>query len=147
MGVKTMAALSVPAPTTDLASFNRLVEQHQSLVYTVAYRLLGEAGAATAATTAALTRAYQQSAPRDWPALLWLLRCLLAACGPANTNGGALAGLPADQRQVVALVDVAGLDYDQAGAVLGWSAPQVRTRLAAARQALMLQRLKSPVVD
>ncbi len=146
MGVKVTAPCPTPAPAPDLAGFNRLVEQHQTVLYTVAYRLLGEAGAATTATTTALTRAYQQPGPAHCPALLCLLRCLLAACGSAPSASAGLAALPVQQRQVVALVDIAGLDYAQAGVVLDWPPPQVRARLAAARRALMLQRAEAAVV-
>jgi len=134
-------------PVADLAAFNHLVEAHQVVIYTVAFRLLGETGAAMAATTAALTRAYQQRGRDNGPARLWLLRCLLAACGRAAGKGVGLAALPLQQRQVVTLVDVAGLDYAQAGAVLGWSTPKVRARLAAARRALMTQRAEATIFD
>lgn len=135
--MRSTATLSAPRPAADLAAFNRLVEEHQTVIYTVAYRLLGEAGAATAATAAAVARAYERPCPAGWAARAWLLRCLLGACGQAAAPAGRLAALPLEQRQVVALVEWAGLDYAQAAAVLEVAPAQVSQRLAAARRALM----------
>jgi DNA-directed RNA polymerase specialized sigma24 family protein len=139
MGMRSTATVSAHGPAADLAAFNRLVEEYQGLIYTVAYRLLGEAGAATAATARAVAQAYQRPCPAGWPARAWLLQALLAVCGAGPAGGTGLGALPGPQRQVVALVDLAGLDYAQAAVVLGWTPAQVRTTLAAARRALMAQ--------
>ena len=48
----------------------------------------------------------------------------------------ALAGLPADQRAVVLLVDAEGLDYEAAAAVLGVAPGTIGSRLSRARAAL-----------
>ncbi len=138
--MRSTATFSAPHPAADLAAFNRQVAEHQALIYTVAFRLLGEAGAATAATTAAVRQAYERPGPADWGAQAWLLRCLLGACAARPAGAGTeLGALPMPQRQVVALVDLAGLDYAQAAAVLAVDPAQVRARLAAARRALMAQ--------
>lgn len=135
--MRSTATFSAPRPA-DLAAFNHLVEEHQAVIYSVAFRLLGEAGAATAATAAAVARAYERPCPAGWAVRAWLLRHLLAACGTATpTTLTGLGALPLEQRQVVALVDLAGLDYAQAAAVLEMAPAQVGQWLAAARRALM----------
>jgi RNA polymerase sigma-70 factor (ECF subfamily) len=130
----------------DLDAFNRLVQDHQAAVYTLAYRVLGDEAAAVAATQAAFVRALRElSAYRSGPFKLFVLRCLVQVCGPLLGRGAApaagafprLAALPPAQCLALALVDLAGLDYAQAGTVLGVSAAQVRRDLAAARGALV----------
>jgi RNA polymerase sigma-70 factor (ECF subfamily) len=131
----------------DLDAFNRLVLDHQAAVYTLAYRVLGDEAAAVAATQAAFVRALRElGAYRAGPFKLFVLRCLVQVCAPLLGRGAApatrefprLAALPRAQCLALALVDLAGLDYAQAGAVLGVTASQVQHDLAAARRALAL---------
>jgi DNA-directed RNA polymerase specialized sigma24 family protein len=130
----------------DLPAINRLVAAHQDAVYNLAYRVLGNEAAAAQATEAALVSAMRALRRyHDGPFQVWLLRWLVQACQPAlgarkppsaGTDQGwpsRLAALPPAQRLVLALVDIAGLDYAQAGAVLGLPTRQVRCDLAAAR--------------
>ena len=140
----------------DLAAFNRLVLAHQDAVYNCAYRLLGDETAAAEATQAAFASALRERPPAEGreaggPALVWLLRCLVRACqdqlhaarAPARRVMNVLplqqglAALEPELRVVVALVDVAGLDYGQAAAVLQVSPSQVRHSLARGRQRLI----------
>lgn len=131
----------------DLRAFNRLVEEHQEAVYTLAYRVLGDEAAAAEATQAAFVSALRElRGYRNGPFRLWVLRWLVHDCQPRLAGAapveagaalpGCLAALPPAQRLALALVDIARLDYSQAAAVLGLSAGQVRGHLAAARQAL-----------
>ena len=138
--MNSSAAFSAPPAARDLAAFNRLVEQHQTLLYTVAFRLLGEAEDATTATHAAVSAAFARPCPPGCLGQVWLLRCVLAACGGRGRPGHGLAALPVEQRQAVALVDLAGLDYAQAAAVLEVPPAVLRARLAAARRALTTAR-------
>jgi RNA polymerase sigma-70 factor (ECF subfamily) len=76
-----------------------------------------------------------------------LLRALLGEC-QAHAPGGAverapgagvrerLLTLPAEQRLPLALVDIAGLGYAEAAAVLGVTPEEVASRLAAGRRRL-----------
>jgi RNA polymerase sigma-70 factor (ECF subfamily) len=129
----------------DLRAFNRLVLEHQEAVYNLAYRLLGDEGAAADATQAAFAGALRElGACRPGAFKLWVLRWLVRACrpgliGPAPAAAalpGSLARLPPAERLALALVDIARLDYAQAAAVLDVSTAEVRGHLAAARRAL-----------
>jgi RNA polymerase sigma-70 factor, ECF subfamily len=128
----------------DLSAFNRLVLEHQTAVYNLAYRLLDDEHAAAEATQTAFVSALRGlRAYHAGPFKLWVLRCLVQACrpllgrrtDPAALPGG-LAALPPAQGLALGLVDIAGLDYAQAAAVLGLSLEQLRCDLAAARRAL-----------
>jgi RNA polymerase sigma-70 factor (ECF subfamily) len=164
VGLSPMATPALPHPpdpagteTTlraarqgDLLAFNALVLSHQDAVYTLAFRLLGDEAAAAEATQAAFVRAQRElrrpSAPLAAPFGVWMLRWLVLACQPnmfrrslhppASAGPGCLVTLPPALRVVLALVDLAGLDYAQTAAVLGLSPAQVRGRLALARQAM-----------
>ncbi len=61
----------------------------------------------------------------------------------------AVAGLDNDHRQVIELVDIEGLSYDEAGKILGTPVNTVRSRLSRARNALKakLTRLKKRLGD
>ena len=62
-----------------------------------------------------------------------------AAALEAREVLAAIAGLPADQRDVVAAVDVGGLTYDEAAAVLGVPVGTVMSRLYRARGRVVAQ--------
>ncbi len=134
----------------DLAAFNQLVLAHQDAVYNCAYRLLGDEVTAAEATQAAFATALrEQPAGSGGPVRVWLLRCLVRACDDRLRAAPArhavdplhlqqcLAALPPELRLVLALVDIAGLDYGQAAAVLQVSQGQVRHSLALARQRVL----------
>ena len=69
----------------------------------------------------------QRADPRPGPADIAVVRGDLAA---------ALATLPPDQRAAVLLVDAYGLDYDEAGDVLGVATGTIGSRLSRARATL-----------
>ena len=128
----------------DLSAFNRLVLEHQTAVYNLAYRLLDDESAAAEATQAAFVSALRGLRAEHIQAFrVWVLRCLVQACrpllgrraAPAALPGG-LAALPPAQGLALGLVDIAGLDYAQAAGVLGLSPAHLRADLAAARRAL-----------
>src|SRR5262245_53217830 len=75
------AALIQDAQRGDLDSFNRLVLEYQSLVYNVAYRIMGEADSAADATQEAFISAYKHiGGYRGGSFKGWLLRIVTNAC-------------------------------------------------------------------
>lgn len=73
--------LSAAACRGDIQSFNQLVSMHQDLAFSVAYRLLGYAGAAADALEEALLTAYRAlPARRGGSFRAWLLRRIVDAC-------------------------------------------------------------------
>lgn len=173
------AALIQAAVRGDLDSFNRLVLAYQDLVYNQAYRIIGEADAASDAAQEAFISAYRNlKAFRGGSFKAWLLRIVTNACydelrrrqrrpttpleptdaddeeiesprwiidaseSPedaamrAELSGaiqGCLDGLPVDFREVVVLVDIQGMDYEEAAAAMGRPVGTVKSRLARAR--------------
>lgn len=132
----------------DLLAYNRLVLEHEDVVYNLAYRVLGDATAAAEATQVAFVSALRElrgcpaGAFRMW-VLCWLVRACQPRLGrrshpaePAASLPGCLAALPPAQRLALALVDIAGLDYAQAAGVLALKPDQLRHDLAAARRTL-----------
>ena len=74
-------ALMVAARAGDLPSFNALVERHERVVFSVCYRLLGEASSAEDATQDTFVRAWQSSG--GWNGGLvrpWLLKIATNRC-------------------------------------------------------------------
>jgi len=74
-------ALVAAAQRGELPAFNQLVLQYQSLAYNVAYRIMGDADAATDATQDAFFKAYR--ALRDYRGgslKAWLLRIVTNTC-------------------------------------------------------------------
>lgn len=133
----------------DLQAFNRLVLAHQDAVYNLAYRLLGSEQAAVEAAQAAFRTAfhnlgvYRGCSLRDCLYRSLLAVCSLsglaasrARCDPAKLDAlqSGLDALPPELRRVLALVDIAGLEYAEAALLLGLSPEQVGGRLAAARR-------------
>jgi len=136
-----------------LITFNTLALQTQDDAYTLAYYLLGDERHAERATQAAFDQLYQR--PR-LPAGLFRLEVLrrVVACSqriisilPNRGVGRAsqrmratrdatlekLQALDGVERSVLVLVDVLGLDYQEAAQVLGSSKKQVSRMLAQAR--------------
>lgn len=133
----------------DLEAFNALVLGYQDAVYTLAYYLLGDERQAGLAAETAFRSAYGELREFRAGSLRgWLLRRAARACRASMRARGAvkpgredglqagLASLPGELRLVVVLVDVMGMDYAEAGEVLGRPAAIVRERLARARQVL-----------
>ena len=143
----------------DLPAFNRLVAAHQDEIYTLSYRALGDEQQAGDAARAAVAQAFVNIAGwREGEFKLWLLRWVVLACqerlrtvsltgaialrtaepGTAQALQDRLCHLPAEPRMAIVLVDVAGLDYAEAAAVLGNSRERVCGCVADARRRLTL---------
>jgi RNA polymerase sigma-70 factor (ECF subfamily) len=163
----------------DLDAFNRLVLANQDIVYSQAYRMLGDAEVAEDATQEAFISAYKHlDTYRGGSFRGWLLRIVTNACydelrrrkrrptvplEPVDANEEeiespswmidpgelpeqatvrkelaqaiqrCLDGLPDEFRLVVVLVDIQGLDYQEAAQAAGKPIGTVKSRLARAR--------------
>jgi RNA polymerase sigma-70 factor (ECF subfamily) len=163
----------------DLDAFNRLVLANQDIVYSQAYRMLGDAEVAADATQEAFISAYKHLGTyRGGSFRGWLLRIVTNACydelrrrkrrptvplEPVDANEEeiespswmidpgelpeqaavrkelaqaiqrCLDGLPDEFRLVVVLVDIQGLDYQEAAQAVGKPIGTVKSRLARAR--------------
>lgn len=163
----------------DLDAFNRLVLANQDIVYSQAYRMLGDAEVAADATQEAFISAYKHlDTYRGGSFRGWLLRIVTNACydelrrrkrrptvplEPVDANEEeiespswmidpgelpeqaavrkelaqaiqrCLDGLPDEFRLVVVLVDIQGLDYQEAAQAVGKPIGTVKSRLARAR--------------
>jgi len=163
----------------DLDAFNRLVLAYQDVVYTQAYRVLGEPQAADDASQEAFISAYRGLRSfRGGSFKAWLLRIVTNACydelrrkqrrpttpleplnsedeeiessvwmaDPAespeeritrNELGRAIQNcldrLPLEFRLIVVLVDVQGMDYQEASDVVRKPVGTVKSRLSRAR--------------
>lgn len=136
----------------DLQAFNSLVLASQDEVYSLAYHTLGDEALGARAAQQAFLRAYREL-PRfqrgSWRA--WLYRCAVQVLqslmskevtarsprsGGVTLASPGLDALPFDLRLVLALVDLEGLDYEEAAAVLEVSPQKIKSRLARARQQL-----------
>jgi RNA polymerase sigma-70 factor (ECF subfamily) len=163
----------------DLDAFNRLVLANQDIVYSQAYRMLGDAEVAADATQEAFISAYKHLGTyRGGSFRGWLLRIVTNACydelrrrkrrptvplEPVDANEEeiespswmidpgelpeqatvrkelaqaiqrCLDGLPDEFRLVVVLVDIQGLDYQEAAQAAGKPIGTVKSRLARAR--------------
>lgn len=173
------AALIQEARQGDLNAFNRLVLAYQDMVYTQAYRILGEPAAAEDAAQEAMISAYRKLAYyRGGSFKAWLMRIVTNASydelrrrkrrpttslepldaddeeiespswiadpgespedvaervelGHAIQN--CLNRLPDEFKIVVVLVDVQGMDYQEASEVVGTPLGTIKSRLARAR--------------
>lgn len=126
-------------------SVQALALQMQDEAYTFAYYLLGDEGAAEAATQAAFTNLLRKGAMRAEQFRQDVLRGVLAGSRrfaiPVTSNANApredltlaLLNLPAEQRSALVLVDVLGLNYDDAASILGCSRKQFAHLLAQGR--------------
>ncbi len=138
-----------------LITFNTLALQTQDEAYTLAYYLLGNESGAERATQAAFDQLYRRARLPANRFRLEVLRQVMASCQQQNQglrkrivrtaaqtfpdSGGTealfgkLLDLKDGERGVLVLVDVLGLDYEQAAQVLGSSRKQVGKLLAQAR--------------
>ena len=132
--------------TSDLEAYNRLVTENQDIVYTLAYFILGSKTAAERAAQSAFMQAFQGSGGRKIATYNPLFyRSLVDAIQqelkgikksfPNVEQPGEEAGrdvwiifqrLPPDLRLAAALVDVAGLDYEQASEALRVNVREIR---------------------
>lgn len=152
-------SLIASARTGQAASFNRLIEAHQDMIYSVAYHLLGQADGAVKATEEAFLTAYRAlPAYRGGSFQIWLLRIVIRACHKnltrrrnnttiipkypegqgaememAQVIGAGICGLPWKQRVTLVLADVQGLSHEEVAQVTGWAPAEVGRRLAEAR--------------
>ncbi len=163
----------------DLEAFNRLVLAYQDMVYTQAFRMMGEEESAEDATQDAFILAFRRlSSYRGGSFKAWLLRIVTNLCydelrrrkrrpttplepmdnreeeiesprwladnAPSpeeNVERRELArllqccleSLPAEFRAAVTLVDIQGLDYEEAAQALGKPLGTVKSRLARGR--------------
>lgn len=144
------------AQTSDLEAYNRLVADTQDAVYTLAYAILGSRAPAERAVQSAFIQAYQGSGRRRFSSQhLLIYRALVDACLQGLNEGkddflkaeqlaaesgravwSSIWSLPPNLRLAAALVDVAGLDYEQASEVLSVKVNEIRRRLALARSIL-----------
>lgn len=173
------AGLIQDAANGDLNAFNRLVLEYQDMVYSHAYRIMGEPDAAEDATQEAMISAFKHlSSFRGGSFKAWLLRIVTNSCydelrrrkrkpttplEPVDSDneeiespywivdqgerpeeaaertelGNAiqdcLGELTDDFRLIVILVDVQGLDYQEASDVAGVPLGTIKSRLARAR--------------
>lgn len=131
---------------TRLNTFNTLAVTYQDEAYTLAFYMLGDDGLAEEETQRAFAGLYQHVGLRLEDFRLEVLRRVLLACrqnsifSPANSRGKVqdplfqqLMRLKGEERSVIVLVDVLGLDYNEAARVLGGSKKQVTRLLALAR--------------
>ena len=139
----------------NLEAFNRLVLEYQDAVYSFAFRTLGDEEAAQETTRLIFQEAHRQLAGfRSGSFRLWLLRLAARICmrrlkgwhatyrtppsirtSPAeNSLQACLRLIPPDLRLALILVDLEGLTYPEAAAVLNASPAKILARLAQARQ-------------
>ena len=146
--------------TLTLPAFNRLVQTYQDAAYGLARYLLGQERQAEEVVDSAFRKAYQSLhclpnvSFRSWLLGLVTRACMEELSGIRRNNGkrqlpvplaaregdvqAAICSLPLEQRLLIVLVEVLGLDYDEASNITGWTKEQVRRDLALARYQLML---------
>ena len=142
----------------DLLAFNRLVLEHQETVYNIFYRVLCVETAAEEATQATFLRAYQDlHRYHNGSFRTWLLQKAIQICRQKlHANGHAsqqfleqsqggedqtilthLSTLAPEDRLVLVLVDIHGLEYCDAAAALQISPNAIQSQLALARQQIL----------
>jgi DNA-directed RNA polymerase specialized sigma24 family protein len=137
------------ASALHLKAFNAQVSEHQESLYNLAYRVLGDEGEAIEVTQAAIENAYRTlGSPPKGSVKLGLLRVLVRLCrqrvkrkSPSASQlshdlAKCLASLPVEYCLAITLVDLEGLDYDQAAIVLQQPRRKVKQHLAQGRQML-----------
>lgn len=129
------------ADMRDLDSFNRQAVAYQAEAYTLAWHLLGDEDAAGAALQAALVNVYRAHPDTATSIRTSLLREIIhLSPWPLGHGADGLAGrvrrLPRRARQALLLVDLLGLSYEEAAAVMDCSRSTLAARLARARKRL-----------
>jgi predicted DNA-binding protein (UPF0251 family) len=131
--------------TSPSLSIHALTQETQEEAFTLAYYLLGDETAALAAVEAAYARLARTGATPGGLRIETLRLVIKHSISrikswPRKATYDLLArkllNLPLESRQVLALVDVLGLDYSQAAEVLGLSKGRVSQALARARRAM-----------
>ena len=114
----------------DTRSFNQLVSQYQDMVYSVAFRILGDGDAAADASQDTFLSAYRAVAKfKGGSFKAWLLRIATNSCYDQLR-------VPPDQRTTLVLSDVQGLSYAEIAEVTGASIGTVKSRLSRGRARL-----------
>jgi RNA polymerase sigma-70 factor (ECF subfamily) len=152
------AKLTEAAQRGNLQAFNRLIGEFQESAYNLAYLALCDQAAAEQATQSAFLRAYQDLPRyRGGSFRVWLLKKIVQVCRPMIAQNGyatvknlqrcnpgieqavlaRILALPAELRLVISLVDLEGLGYAEAAAILDASPGTIRSRLAQARLQVM----------
>lgn len=175
-------ALIQDARKGDLDAFNRLVLAYQDMVYSQAYRMMGESQSAEDAAQEAFISAFRKlHTYRGGSFKAWLLRIVTNACydelrrrqrrptaplEPVNDYGEEIESpswmidpgespedsterselgeaiqrcldeLSPEFRSIVILVDIQGLDYQEASEAIGKPLGTIKSRLARARMRL-----------
>jgi RNA polymerase sigma factor (sigma-70 family) len=172
-------ALIASARKGDARAFNQLIVHYQSMVYNLAYRILGDVDAASDATQDAFLSAFKAIDKfRGGSFKAWLLRIVTNSCydqlrvkqrRPTDSledlsvetdhsyylrdsaelpheyierqelNRAIMLGiqtLPMDQRTVLVLSDIQGLNYQEIAEATGLSLGTVKSRLSRARAKL-----------
>lgn len=136
----------------DLSGFNQQVAACQDEAYTLAWYLLGDDAAAEAVVQAAVANVfhgYSISQAGKKSCRLSVLQAVLDQCQQQSTNPlpttGASNGdgilemlqrLPEREKQALVLIDILGLAYPEAAAVLGRSMKGIPGLLSRARREL-----------
>ena len=143
-----------------LTAFNRLILTYQDAAYGLARYLLEEEQQVEDAMESAFQRAYQNfhSLPAD-SFRSWLLSMVINSCKeqlsrsrqntkvrcspfPLAAREGnvqaAICSLPLEMRLLIVLVEVWGLDYEEAAKITGLTKEKVKSNLAQARYQLMV---------
>jgi RNA polymerase sigma-70 factor (ECF subfamily) len=171
-------ALIRDAQAGDVNAFNRLVLEYQTIVYNLAYRIMGEGDSAADAAQEAFISAYKHLGfYRGGSFKAWVLRIITNTCYDAlrahrrrpttsldsadeddspehdstlqdtaerpedyvmrrelaQTIQVAISQLPIDQRTVLVLSDIEGMNYQEVAEATGAALGTVKSRLSRAR--------------
>ncbi len=133
----------------DLNTFNRLALEYQDLAFTLAYYLLGDEQQAIELLQKAFLDAFRNLGSfRRGTFRAWLLGRVIYACLrpgttlptkssiPGDDRFRAILSLPSSCRLAAILVDLLGMDYEEASQAAGCSPKAFSGRLSQARAAL-----------
>jgi RNA polymerase sigma-70 factor, ECF subfamily len=140
------------AKCKEIEAYNSLISEHQDLVYNFAYYILCDETTAIRATQQAFLRAFHNlpgfrgNSVRDW-----LIKNLIQVLqnkfkGNIRTSAQAerpqvpeipLATLPMELRLALVLVEIEGLNYQQAAELTGVAPERVARQLSQARQQIL----------
>ena len=164
----TPALAERPVETLDADAFTGLLKEHDRLLRSLVYRLMGDRDVMDDVLQEVYLKAFRARASfrGESSTATWLYRIAYNTCldelrrrgrwqqdeldealpDPRPDPGeqvalrgdvaAALAALPVEQRAAVLLVDLHGLDYAAAGAVLGAGAGTIGSRVSRGRAAL-----------